>query len=126
MSISCQTLVAKKRNNKSNDLFFYLFNNFIGGADDEEMSMNYLNLDLNNNNSLRKFLQDEIIPFYEANFSLTQKEDLETLLEKLESGEIELGVNEFENQLFPFETPNNLHDFCKSIKNVLFEHKIGD
>ena len=89
----------------SNDLFFYLFNNFIGGADDEEMS---------------------IIPFYEANFSLTQKEDLETLLEKLESGEIELGVNEFENQLFPFETPNNLHDFCKSIKNVLFEHKIGD
>ena len=63
----------------SNDLFFYLFNNFIGGADDEEMSMNYLNLDLNNNNSLRKFLQDEIIPFYEANFSLTQKEDLETL-----------------------------------------------
>lgn len=110
----------------SNDLFFYLFNNFIGGADDEGMSMNYLNLDLNNNNSLRKFLQDEIIPFYEANFSLTQKEDLETLLEKLESGEIELGVNEFENQLFPFETPNNLHDFCKSIKNVLFEHKIGD
>ena len=110
----------------SNDLFFYLFNNFIGGADDEEISMNYLNLDLNNNNSLRKFLQDEIIPFYEANFSLTQKEDLETLLVKLESGEIELGVNEFENQLFPFETPNNLHDFCKSIKNVLFEHKIGD
>lgn len=52
----------------SNDLFFYLFNNFIGGADDEEMSMNYLNLDLNNNNSLRKFLQDEIIPFMKLIF----------------------------------------------------------
>lgn len=110
----------------NNDLFFYLFNNFIGGADDDEMSMNYLNLDLNNDNSLCKFLQYEIIPFYEANFSLTQKEDLNTLLVKLESGEIELGINEFENQLFPFETPNNLHNFCKSIKNVLFEHKISD
>lgn len=110
----------------NNDLFFYLFNNLIGGADDDEMSMNFLNLDLNNDNSLCKFLQHEIIPFYEANFSLTQKEDLNTLLVKLESGEIELGVNEFENQLFPFETPNNLHNFCKSIKNVLFEHKISD
>ena len=42
----------------SNDLFFYLFNNFIGGADDEEMSMNYLNLDLNNLKSATTRLYD--------------------------------------------------------------------
>jgi hypothetical protein len=30
------------------DLFFYLFNDFIGGADDDNLSIEYLNLDLNN------------------------------------------------------------------------------
>lgn len=105
------------------DLLFYLFNDFIGGADDDNMSMKYQNLDLNDDNSLRKFIQYEIKPFFEVHFSFAQKEELHTLLLKLESGEIKLGINEFENQLFPFEMPNNLYGLYKIIRNVLFEYK---
>lgn len=105
----------------NSDLLFYLFNDFIGGADDDNLSMKYLNLDLDDSCSSRKFICDEIKPFFEAHFSLAQKEELYAFLLKLESGEIKLDVNEFENQLFPFNTPNNLHGFYKIIRNVLYE-----
>ena len=51
------------------DLLFYLFNDFIGGADDDNMSMKFLNLDLNNDDSLHKFIQYEIKPSFETRFS---------------------------------------------------------
>ncbi len=103
------------------DLLFYLFNDFIGGADDDNMSMKFLYLDLNNDDSLHKFIQYEIKPSFETRFSSEQKEALYTLLSKLESNEIDLSINEIDNQLFPFEIPNNLHNFYKSIKSCLFE-----
>ena len=58
---------------------------------------------------------------FETRFSSEQKEALYTLLSKLESNEIDLSINEIDNQLFPFEIPNNLHNFYKSIKSCLFE-----
>lgn len=122
-AVSIMLSVIKK--NMNCDLLFYLFNDFIGGADDDDMSKKFLNLDLNDDDSLHKFIQHEIKPSFEAKFSLAQKEELNTLLSKLESDEIELSANEFNNQLFPFEIPNNLHSFYKSIKNVLFGQKLA-
>jgi hypothetical protein len=102
------------------NLFFFLFNNFIGGADDDSLSERFSNLDLNNIDSQIKFIQNELKPFFESTFSINQKEELFMLLSDLSSRKIKIENNDFENQLFPFETPSDIQDFCNVIKQVLY------
>jgi len=102
------------------NLFFFLFNNFIGGADDDCLSESFSNLDLNKIDSRIKFIQKELKPFFESTFSTNQKEELLLLLNDLSSGKIKIETNDFENQLFPFETPNDIQDFCNNLKQVLY------
>jgi hypothetical protein len=102
------------------NLFFFLFNNFIGGADDDSLSERFSNLDLNNIDSQIKFIQNELKPFFESTFSINQKEELLMLLNDLSSGKIKIENNDFENQLFPFETPSDIQEFCNVIKQVLY------
>lgn len=102
------------------NLFFFLFNNFIGGADDDYLSERFSNLDLNNKDSRMKFIQNELKLFFESSFSVNQKRELLLLLNDVLSGKIEIKTNDFENQLFPFETPNDIQDFCHDLKQVLY------
>ena len=102
------------------NLFFYLFNNFIGGADDDYLSENYSNLDLNNEDSKMIFIQSILKPFFESKFSTNQKKELLLFLDDVSSEKIKIKEYDFENQLFPFETPNDIQDFCNSIKRVLY------
>jgi hypothetical protein len=101
------------------DLFFFLFNNFIGGADDDDM-LEYLNLDLNNIDSRSSFIEKKIKPFFESAFSESQKAELLEFLNDISLGKVEIKINDFENQLFPFKTPNDIRDFCNTVKSVLF------
>jgi hypothetical protein len=102
------------------DLFFYLFNDFVGGADDDNLSIEYLNLDLNNKNVQINFIKNEIKTFFENNFSENQKIELLNILNKLLAKEIEITVNDFDNNLFPFNTPQNILELCETIKNTLY------
>jgi hypothetical protein len=34
--------------------------------------------------------------------------------------ETEITVNDFDNNLFPFETPQNIIELCETIKNTLY------
>ncbi|GHU07629.1 hypothetical protein FACS1894158_16130 [Betaproteobacteria bacterium] len=106
--------------NQTDSLLFFLFNNFIGGADDNSLSERFSNLDLNNINSQIEFIKNELKPFFESTFSINQREELLMLLNDLSSGEIKIETNDFENQLFPFETPSNIQNFCNAIKQVLY------
>jgi hypothetical protein len=104
------------------ELFFFLFNNFIGGADDDDLD-HYVDLDLNDVKSRNEFLKCEIKPFFDNNFTNSQKKELATLLTNLQNGDIKLDMNDVDNQLFPFEMPENLFVFYKSIEEVMYQNR---
>jgi hypothetical protein len=66
------------------------------------------------------FIKNEIKTFFENNFSEDQKVELLNILNKLLAKEIEITVNDFDNNLFPFETPQNVIELCETIKNTLY------
>ena len=102
------------------NLFFFLFNDFIGGADNDSLSEQYANADLDNPKCRIRFILNEIKPFFESNFTTSQKDELLLMLDNLSSGKNKIKTNDFENQLFPFDTPNDIQDFCRSLKDVLY------
>jgi hypothetical protein len=104
-----------------NNLFFYLFNDFIGGADDDEISVKYSKIDLNDTNQRYFFIKNDLKPFYENNFDESQKQEFQILLNSLIEGHEMILKREVNNQLFPFEFPDDTQMLYVDIQKIVFE-----
>jgi len=100
--------------------FIYLFNNFIGGADDDGVYKMFNDLNLNDLKQRRIFIKKELYPFFQTQFNEDQKLELKNELSFL--FEINPDIDrEINNQLFPFEFPQNKTLLYQDIKSILYD-----
>lgn len=100
------------------DLLFFLFNDFVGGADDDELINEFGDLNLDDHFSRQSFINQYLVPRYKNVFSASQKNELLSVLRELLNSNFDIS-DKVNSQLFPFEFPQNPYHFINEIYIVL-------
>lgn len=100
-------------------IFFYLFNDFIGGADNDQYNHMYKEWNLNSPAKRHAFIERFVAPAYRNNFDETQKSDLAEYLDLLLEKPASYLKEDIEDQMFPFDFPDDLKEFYGEIMKAL-------
>ena len=98
-------------------ILFYLFHDFIGGADIDNVFNKYEHLDLEKVED-RKIVIDVLKKHYVENYDDFQKNELRTLIDYLIKENVSLD-RQIDGQLFPFDFPKDKQSFFIEIKKSL-------
>lgn len=97
----------------------YLFVPLTGGADDDEITQKYYDVDSNDEIIMKAIIKSALKPEFEKN-SLPFKEALKkTLSYYLTTNKIDFG-RVFDSNLLPFDSPTNPKDFFIWIWEIFF------
>jgi hypothetical protein len=102
------------------DILDFLFNDFIGGADDDELYLKYKFINLDNYED-RVIIITEIQNHYFDYFDNYQKEDLLVLLNYLIENSVDIN-KEINRLLLPFDFPKDTKLFLMEIKTTLYKN----
>lgn len=100
------------------DILMFLFNDYIGGADNDDLIIQFKNTDLNNKKERINFIESNLKNQFLSHFDDLQKEDLFVSLEELKSKRYDI-LKEINNQLFPFNFPKDISGFFDEIYTIL-------
>jgi len=102
--------------------FHYLTAALTGGADDDDLSQKYFDVDPNNPDIIKKIIADVFAPYF-GNYSLTFKNKAKDCLGfYLSTGKIDF-ENEFNANLLPIDTPTNCKLFYTWVWDAFFPNE---
>jgi hypothetical protein len=102
------------------DAIIFLFNDYVGGADDDILIEKFRKFNLDDVVVRKKFIETDLKTRFFEVFDETQKKSLLISLEEFRVGNFDVSM-EISRQLFPFEFPKNVRDFFDEIHVALLQ-----
>jgi len=101
------------------EFVMYLFNDYLGGADSDELSAKFMNFDLNDPVTRKNFIENDLKSAY-SHFDDYQREIFLTSVDELINKRLDIS-REVNGSLLPFDFPDDVVSFFQEILSVCVE-----